>query len=98
MKKQGILENIRTTVLIGYISLFILSVYGGYRIYSELVSFTNNNNQTTTNQELNLVSNSLVTMYKAESIKKLMLSDNSDTRQFESAYRADNKAIHASLD
>lgn len=98
MKKQGILENIRTTVLIGYISLFILSVYGGYRIYSELVSFTNNNNQTTTNQELNLVSNSLITMYKAESIKKLMLSDNSDTRQFESAYRAANQAIHASLD
>ena len=98
MQKQGVLENIRTTVLIGYLSLFILSVYGGYRIYSELVSFTKNNNQTSTNQELNLVSNSLVTMYKAESIKKLMLSDNSDTRQFESAYRAANQAIHASLD
>ncbi|MFV0391512.1 MAG: ATP-binding protein [Paludibacteraceae bacterium] len=67
--------NIKIIVLIGYLLLFSLAVFGLIRIYKELVNFSDYNNPSEERKELNIVSNALVAMYEAESIKKVFLAD-----------------------
>lgn len=98
MNKNGFLKNVKIAVLLGYILLFLLSVFGGYQIYKELLNFSKNNKPFAESKQLNLISNALVTMYKSESVKKIMLSENPTVRNLDSLYKAENKNITLYLD
>lgn len=98
MKKKGFLRNVRIAVLLGYILLFFLSVIGGYLFYKELINFSQHNKPFSERKQLTLISNALVTMYKAESIKKVMLSENVDLKDIDSSYSAINKNTKLYID
>ncbi|VBB44315.1 conserved hypothetical protein [uncultured Paludibacter sp.] len=98
MKKIGFLQNVKIIVLVGYILLFLLAVFGGYQIYQELLKFSNQNQPFAERKQLNLISNALVSMYEAESVRKIMLSENFDTHYLDSSYTSVNQKVHFYLD
>lgn len=78
MPKKKIFGDIKVAVLIGYLFLFALSIYGLVNIYRQLVEFSESTIPTKIeSKELNLVSNALVTMYEIESARKVMFSEQS---------------------
>lgn len=75
MSKINFSGNFRMIVMFGYVILFLLAVIGLARINKELVTFSKFKNPYEERKELNIVSNALVALYEAESVRKVLLSD-----------------------
>lgn len=99
MAEKKIFGNVKITVLIGFLILITLSIFGLISIYRQLVEFT----ETTTphkvqSRELNLVSNALLSMYEAESTRKVMLSETMFTPSLKTTLVNANKNVRSRID
>lgn len=90
--------NIKIIVLIGYLLLFSLAIFGLVRIYKELVNFSNYGSPSEEKKELNIVSNALVAMYEAESLKKVFLADYLYLPNSESTYDKIDQKVQIYID
>lgn len=114
MHRIKVLGNLKLIVLIGYVVLFALAIFGLVRIYKELVVFSEFNHATVQRKELSAISNALVSMYEAESVREIMLSENFYIPTLKSSYDdidfrvrryidtlytiSPDKSLHAKLD
>lgn len=78
MPKNGSLKylgNIKLIIAISYLVLITLAIYGVKLIYRELVNFSEYDRPFEERKELALISNTLATLYEAESMSKIMYMD-----------------------
>lgn len=98
MSDFKLFSNIKITVLIGYFLLFALAVFGLNRIYKELVKFTESSNPLKERKELSIVSNALVSLYEAESMRKVILSEDLYNINLKSNYDAFDHKVRIYID
>ncbi len=98
MSNFRLFGNIKLTVFAGYVILFALAIFGLVRINKELVNFSEVNNPLTERKELNIVSNALVSLYEAESMRKMMLTENFYTPSLFSSYNVLDQRVRIYVD
>ena len=98
MNNSGFFGNVRLTVLLGYFVLFILAAFGLLRMYQELISFSKYQNPYSERKELSLVSNALVSLYEAESMRKVMLSGDLYTPTLQAPYKTHSNNVKRYID
>lgn len=98
MNKSGFFQNIKLTVFIGYVILFLLTIVGGFELYRQLLKFSNKENIFAESKQLTLISNALVALYETESMKKVMLSAEFRGDLLKAQYKNQNNKIQSYLD
>ena len=98
INKSGFFQNIKLTVFIGYIILFLLTMFGGFELYRQLLKFSNKDYTFAESKQLTLISNALVALYETESMKKVMLSADFRGDLLDAQYKNQNNKIHSYLD
>lgn len=98
MKSKGLFQNVKIAVIAGYIILFLLTIFGGYNLYKQLLNFSNQDQPFIQRRQLSLISNALVSMYETESLRKILLTNDANIAQSDSAYVKSSNKIKFYLD
>lgn len=98
MPKKHFFENIKLIVLLGYIVLFALSIFGIIKINQELVRFSQKESPKTESKKLRLVSNTLLSLYEMESLRKILFTEQSSTTTLQEAYENIREKLNQQID
>ena len=67
--------HVKTIIIIGYLALIALAVYGVFRMYSELRKFSEYEMPLEGRRELVLISETLTNLYESENVISMLMSD-----------------------
>ncbi len=81
MKQVSQSSKIKIIIIIGYLLLILLAVYGLGRIYSELRAFSEYDRPFEERKELVLISSTLASLYESESMSRMLLSSVMENRE-----------------
>lgn len=98
MRKIKLRGNIKLTVLIGYVILFVLLLVGLVQIYKELVGYSVYDEMHAERKELSLVSNALVELYSAESVRKAIFFEDINASELKENYINVDKGVRLYVD
>lgn len=107
-------DRLRPIIFIGYFVLFILTIAGIYRIYKDLINYSEVDKKGVERKELSLMSNTLVELFNTERVREALYFNNFNaeelTQKYEesgiqlefyidSLYRtSEDEQLHAKLD
>ncbi len=90
-------RNIKLIITFGYLILISLGIYGVVRIYKELVIFSEYDRPFEERKELALISNTLASLYEAESMNKVIYSE-AYTENVKNGYNKLIKKVYFQID
>lgn len=98
MSKKSFLGNIKVIVLVGYLFLFALAVFGIVKVNQELIHFTQKENPQTESKKLQLVSNTLLSLYEMESLRKILFTKELPTTSLQETYDTIRGKLNQEID
>ncbi len=98
MRRNQNRDRLRPIIFIGYFVLFALTIAGIYRIYKDLVSYSELDNKGIEKNELRLLSSTLVEIVNAERIREALYFNNYNAQELVKSYEESGTQIEFYID